>query len=129
MFKTICFDPSDMVVCSAVSDPVASKDFGEYVVDDSHFVPMSEAVKRVTGGTLSPQEVRAMYDFSDGKDTGKKIPVDRSHRFTDLAEISVEARKTAEKVKQGLKEAKEQYEFEQKLENINSVSVDSVSKE
>lgn len=129
MFKTISYFPDEMERCVCNADPVQDKDFGEYVVDDSHFVPMSEAVKRVTGGTLSSQEVRAMYDFSDGKDTGKKVPVDRSHRFTDIAEISVEARKTAAKVQKGIAEAKEQFEFEQKLNSVNNVSVDSVAKE
>lgn len=126
-FSTISSLPHSMELQSQDCDPVRTKFYGKYQVDDSSFVPMSEAVKRVTGGSLSSEEVRSMYDFSDGRDTGAKIPVDRTHRFSgDIAEASLLLRKQSEKVNEGIKKAKEQFDFEQKLKNIDGVTVDSV---
>lgn len=123
-FKTISFFPSDMTIVDVDADLCASKDFGDYVVDDSHFVPMSEAVKRVTGGTLSEAEIKTMYDFPNGKDTGEKVPVDRTHRMMngDIAEMSVEYKNAQRQAKESIDQAKEDYEFEQKISAINGTS-------
>lgn len=89
------------------------KDFGNYVVDDSSFVPMSEAVKRVTAGALTPEQIKSMYDFADGKDTGVKIPVDRSHRFSgDIAEVSELAHQAVSDVNSSLAKAKDDYDYQ-----------------
>lgn len=125
-FNGIAFFPSDMRVVDCVADPVASKQYGDYVVDDSSFVPMSEAVKRVTGGTLSQAEIKQMYDFPDGKDTGRKIPVDRSHRFTgDIVEVYQDNLAQQAAFNDKMKAAKEQFDFEQKLNAINGVDSSS----
>lgn len=123
-FNTISFFPDDMECVAVNADLCASKDYGDYVVDDSHFVPMSEAVKRVTGGTLSEAEVKAMYDFPDGRDTGAKVPVDRTHRMMngDIAEMSVEYKYAQKQAKESLDKAKEDFEFEQKMDLINGTS-------
>lgn len=97
------------------------KDYGESIVDDSYFVPMSEAVKNVTGQVLTPEQVKSMYDFADGKDTGAKIPVDRTHRFTgDIAEMSQELHATQKQAEQELINAKEQFDAEQRIDALNS---------
>lgn len=89
------------------------KDYGDYVVDDSSFVPMSEAVKRVTAGSLTPDQVKSMFDFKDGVDTGVKIPVDRSHRFSgDIAEVSEFAYQAVADVSSSLAKAKEDYDYQ-----------------
>lgn len=129
-FKTISFFPSDMTIVDVDADLCASKDFGDYVVDDSHFVPMSEAVKRVTGGTLSEAEIKTMYDFPNGKDTGEKVPIDRTHRMMngDIAEMSVEYKRAQKAAKESIDKAKEDFDFEQKLNAINNVdTADSTS--
>lgn len=84
-----------------------------YIVDTSSFIPMSEAVKKVTGRMPDPATVRATYDFPDGNGTADKIPVDRTHRFTgDIAEVSVDLRAKSAIAKKSLTEAYEQYQTE-----------------
>lgn len=84
-----------------------------YCVDDSAFVPMSEAVKQVVSGTSSPSNL--VYQFKDGKDNGEKVPYDRSHRFTgDIADISVEYREAQKVAGEVIKDARTQFEREQK---------------
>ena len=120
-FNTISFFPSDMSIVSDESDPQKSKKYGDYIVDTSSFVPMSEAVKRVTGGTLSKDDIQSMYDFADGKDTGQKVPIDRTHRFLsgDIAEMSVEVKAAEKAAKESLDRAYDDYQFEQKLNAVN----------
>lgn len=122
-YNTVCCLPGAMSLVDCEPDPVPYKNYGDYVVDDSHFVPMSEAVKRVTGGALSPDDVKVMYDFADGKDTGKKVPVDRTHSFSgDIAEMSYELRKSEASAKEQLAEAKAQFDYEQELKSINGAA-------
>lgn len=102
-----------MFSCDVVEVEQPKKDYGDYVVDDSSFVPMSEAVKRVTAGALTPDQVKSMFDFSDGKDTGVKIPVDRSHRFSgDIAEVSELAHQAVADVSSSLAKAKDDYDYQ-----------------
>lgn len=61
---------------------------GDYVVDDSGFQPMSEAVKQLSKtAPLTSDQIAAAYDFPDGKDTGMKVPVERMPRTSDIVEI------------------------------------------
>lgn len=105
--------------------------YGPYVVDDSGFVPMSEAVKRVTGGTLSAQEVKAMYDFPDGRVTsGFRVPLDRRADFHgDIAEVSKAVRDSAQGAQEELADAYREYDMQQKLDAINSNSSDNSNRE
>lgn len=124
-----------MFSCDIVEVKQPEKDYGDYVVDDSSFVPMSEAVKRVTAGALSPDQLKSMFDFKDGKDTGAKIPVDRSHRFSgDIAEVSELVNQAADDVKASLSKAKDDYDYQVATGKIDPstgsvVSSSSVSKE
>lgn len=126
-YNTVCCIPGSMSIVDCEPDPVPTKFYGNYVVDDSHFVPMSEAVKRVTGGTLSANDVKVMYDFADGKDTGKKIPVDRTHSYTgDIAEVSYHLRSAEASAKEALAKAKQRYDYEQEVKSLSG-AVDNVT--
>ena len=93
---------------------------GSYVVDDSSFVPLKEAVKNVRAGAITPQMAKQLYDFPDGKDDGSKVPVDRTHNFTgDIAEVSVVARESAKDVQQDFQEYLKNKDFEDRLNAIN----------
>lgn len=97
---------------------------GDYIVDDSNFVPMSETVKALTGngGTFTTAEAANYFDFADGRDTGIRIPVDRMHDVKDLAEISV-AQKAAEKaLDKAIKEGKRKGKLEKQIEEALAVS-------
>lgn len=101
--------------------------YGPYVVDDSGFVPLSEAVKRVTGGTLSAQEVKAMYDFPDGRVTsGFRVPLDRRADFHgDIAEVSKAVRDSAVGAREELADAYREYDMQQRLDAINNLGDNS----
>lgn len=62
---------------------------GPYLVDDSRFSPMSEALKQLNNmRPLSDQEISSCYDFPNGHDSGVRIPLDRMHGFNDITELS-----------------------------------------
>ena len=42
----------------------------EYIVDDSSFIPMKEAIKQLSAIGSSSDSLKPYYDFQDGKDTG-----------------------------------------------------------
>lgn len=93
---------------------------GAYVVDDSAFVPLKEAVKNVNAGAITSQMAKQLYDFPNGKDDGSKVPVDRTHNFTgDIAEVSVLNREAADSVKQEFTEYLKDKEFNDRLNAIN----------
>lgn len=90
---------------------------GEYVVDDSHFVPMSEAIHQL-GVNASASNNAGLYDFPDGKDTGIPLPISRKKGVT-LAEISMAINESNVKISDAAK-AQETYSkkiqsFEQSL--------------
>lgn len=64
----------------------------DYVVDDSHFAPISEVVKRLTGNQLqfTGDEVAQCFDFSSLKDVPSdyKVPFVRSAGYKDIAELT-----------------------------------------
>lgn len=77
---------------------------GPRIVDDTNFIPMSEAVKQLSKtGNLSKGVIEGFYDFPDGVDNGLKVDVARMR--PEIVELSTEARKKAEKLKKDLKTA------------------------
>ena len=116
---------SRLVCCSNL----AVHEYGAYVVDDSGFTPMSEAVKRVTGGTLSQAEVQAMYDVPNGRVTkGFRVPLDRRANFHgDIAEVSKAARNAREEAGEALQQSYEQFQHEQRLAEIQGTNVSAGS--
>ena len=60
----------------------------EYVVDDSNFVPISEAVKQLGANNTGADDLIACYDFPDGNDNGMSVPISRTKNGKDIAEIS-----------------------------------------
>ena len=60
----------------------------EFVVDDSNFIPMSEAVKQLGSNNIGTDVKNNYYDFPDGKDTGISVPITRTKDGKDIAEIS-----------------------------------------
>lgn len=96
---------------------------GPYVVDDSSFVPLKEAVKNVNAGSITPQMARTLYDFPNGKDDGSKVPVDRTHGFTgDIAEVAVVARESAKAVNDEFQEYLKDKALNDRLNSISGVS-------
>lgn len=99
---------------------------GDYQVDTSHFVPACEA----GAVSLSAGDVagNGAYDFTDGKDTGVRIPRNRLHNYTgDLAEASVNLRQAKADNDKSLKDAYDVYQAEKTLESLRSGSGDGDS--
>lgn len=72
-----------------------------FIVDDSFFQPVAEALKNLKNGGLSSSEVQTYYDFPNGRDDGSAVPINRRHDMKDITEISnaiiSEAKEIAEK--------------------------------
>lgn len=74
----------------------------EYIVDDSTFIPMSEAVKALGSGNFGGRS-DLFYDFSNGRDDGRRITP--AKRREGLAETYVDTVNTTLQI---TKEAKQQ---------------------
>lgn len=106
---------------------------GEYVVDDSCFVPMSEAIKQLQRiADPSSGQLAEVYDFPNGHDNGKILPITRQRNFNDLAEYSQEIRENAQnlntEILKGQVEAAEKAAFEKELESVRAEASQTTSK-
>lgn len=89
----------------------------EYIVDDSCFVPMSEAVKQLgLNPNFTGSDQKTMYDFPDGKDNGIEMPINRTKDGKDIAELSSVIYEQQEKIGN---EIKKEQEFEQYKQSIS----------
>lgn len=70
-----------------------------YIVDDSKFSPISEALANINGQTLSDSQIAQSYDFPDGKDNGMTLPIGRG-RFADIVDLSSEISKDSANLKE-----------------------------
>lgn len=95
-----------------------------YVVDDSCFIPMSEAIKQLSVNGSSGTTDGLVYDFPNGHDDGRAIPVSRCKDVKDIAEISTAIMEDVNKVTESLeserKAAKKRADFEKSLADIKS---------
>lgn len=117
-FNTISFFPSSMAI---EQYNIPAEPNGDYIVDTSAFIPTSEALKQLQSGALGNVNLQGLYDFANGKDNGKKIPVDRTHSYTgDIAEMSVAVAEQRQNVIDGIIDAKDKYDkdmFKKQLRN------------
>lgn len=95
---------------------------GAYICDRSRFIPVSELAKSVRNESIGAADL-GRYDFPDGKDDGRDVPIAR--RRPELAEMSVEVRRQQKEVADKIADAKRLAEFK-KLALSGS---DSISKE
>lgn len=109
-------------VMSLVDYDIPKEEVGEYQVDTTHFVPRceAEAVPIVSAGDPSMQ---GMYDFADGRDTGGRVPFNRSHGYTgDIAEVSVAVREAQADAKSNLDKSYQEYQAQQALDALTGSS-------
>lgn len=69
------------------------KKFGDSLVDKSHFVPISEALASLTPSDSMHIEENRNYDFPDGKDDGRSIPLGRKPSEREITNVFNEASK------------------------------------
>lgn len=90
------------------------------IVDDSHFIPMSEAVKQLSKTSpLSQGVIDVIYDFPDGKDTGMKPPVARLR--PDLAVLSQEVRAQNEQLSKDVSKAQQKAKDKAIMDSFKSL--------
>lgn len=71
------------------------KKYGEYVVDDSNFVPISEMIKRTAekmGTTFDQKTIKTYFDYPNGYKEGKTAKAEGTKNRTvynkNIAELS-----------------------------------------
>lgn len=87
----------------------------EYIVDDSTFVPIAEAIKQLGNGSSTAAKTDLLYDFPDGKDNGQEIPFSRSSQFKDIAELSTQINNQTDSIKSEIEKAKNEAEMMEKI--------------
>lgn len=101
----------------------------DYIVDDSNFIPMSEAVKQLGANNIGANDIKNYYDFPDGEDNGMEIPISRTKNGKDIAEISSAIMEKvddmSEKVRNAREIANKKAELEQSINNIQQSSNDT----
>lgn len=100
---------------------------GDYVVDDSCFIPMSEAIKQLSSNGGSSASDTLLYDFKDGKDNGMSVPATRTKQIKDIAEISTHISEQTEIMSEKIKESKAHYKKVQDFENALASAAKSSS--
>lgn len=91
-----------------------------YIVDDSSFVPISEALKQLSNvAPLSDSEMNKYYDFADGTDTGISIPITRSPKdYSDITEVSTAITDKVSQIVEGVNKVNQSYSELTEFSNV-----------
>lgn len=107
--------------CMISPDPSCTLD-DTYIVDDSHFAPISEVVKRLSGNSLqfTGDEVAQSFDFADFKSVPSdfKVPFVRSSGYKDIAELSQHILETSKSASDSLQSDVNKEIERQEVQNI-----------
>ena len=88
----------------------------DYIVDDSAFIPMSEAVKQLgLNHNFTGSDMKTAYDFPDGKDSGIPIPINRTKNGKDIAELSQSIAEQQETISNELQKQKEFEDYQEQV--------------
>lgn len=82
---------------------IPSKIWEKSIVDKSCFVPLDTQLQTLTPMTASEQQQH--YDFVNGKDDGRAMPL---HRGADISELQEDVRNKQEAIKKKLDKAAEE---------------------
>lgn len=97
-----------------------------YIIDDSNFCPMSEAVKSLAKSPqMTSDEISAYYDFPNGRDTGRQVPFERSAEFHDITELSNSIIEDSKKIAEDIEKTTKKAERMKKLQSSLDSSKDS----
>lgn len=96
-----------------------------YVVDDSFFIPTSEAIKQLGANSGVQTNLKEYYDFPDGKDSGISVPITRTKNGKDIAEISTHImesiNETSDKISEARNFAKKKAAFDKSIQDIKNM--------
>lgn len=104
--------------------PVCSE-FGESLVDKSHFVPISEAVRTLEGSMDRAHIEDGNYDFSDGIDDGRLIPSSRNPHNREITQQFQEVQELSKAAKNAFSKGVKKAQIQQEVAGINSSTADS----
>lgn len=90
-----------------------SPTFTESITDKSFFIPTSQQLQGLQRNTMTQEDLQH-YDFKDGKDTGKPVPITRKQGI-DLAEISTAIHNEQETIKETINKAIKTEKLKQQL--------------
>lgn len=131
MIKVKRLSSIDVLHGSSVCDYVLpTNKRGSYIVDDSHFCPMSEAVKQLANSRpLTDEEIAACYDFTNGMDNGMQIPIQRMAGVADITEITTAITEQTRDIAKKMEVAKDKKAYADKINSIVKPVAVSGSKE
>lgn len=102
-----------------VDSELPSTPDSKFIVDDSHFCPMSEAVKQLSKITpVTADEVQMYYDFPSGRDNGKQVPFERSASYSDITELSNSIIEDTKNMAETMEKERKKQERSAQLNNI-----------
>lgn len=99
-----------------------------YIVDDSHFCPISEALKQLNhSAPISDSEIESCFDFPDGKDDGRGIPFQRQSACVGVAELAQNIMDDVHTISETVDKAKKTALKRAELTNISDGNINSKS--
>lgn len=107
---------------------IPKKEFEDSITDKSHFIPMSESVKRIKNmAPISGDTIKIMYDFPNGRDNGAPLPIGRKIGH-DIAELSTAIRQDSEYAKKELIKGAKNKKIADEVDRAMTETVGNVSK-
>lgn len=94
------------------------KEFGDSLCDKSHFVPISEALASLTPSDSMHVDESRNFDFPDGKDDGRSIPLGRKPSDREITNLFTAAQKGHASASQSISRAKKKISIAQEYADI-----------
>lgn len=95
-------------------------EFGESLVDKSHFVPISEAVASLSQNSNAAHIDDLNYDFADGRDDGRNIPSSRNPHNREITQQYLETKDLAASAANAYKKGVKKAQIEQDISNFKN---------
>lgn len=95
-------------------------DFGESLVDKSHFVPIAEAVASLNQNANAAHIDDLNYDFADGRDDGRSIPSSRNPHNREITQQYLDTKDLAASAANAYKKGVKKVQVEQDIANFKN---------
>lgn len=118
------YEITDEIKIKAINGNWKGKENCISITDKSSFIPNAQLMRKALQEGANTQ---ALYDFTDGKDDGRKVPVARI-KGADIAEISEEIKKEQKKIKGKIEEAEANAKAEAEAQAQAQASLEAYKK-
>lgn len=102
-----------------------SIEFGESLVDKSHFVPMAEAVASLNQNSNAAHIDDLNYDFADGRDDGRNIPSSRNPHNREITQQYLDTKELAKSAGEAYKKGVKKAQISKEIADFKQKSVES----